>query len=70
MAVLLPVDGTTVYLWKYIPSLAASITFAILYFAACSLIGIRMYRTKTWFCTCFVVGCLSEPTHSLWRVFC
>ncbi|KAK9239234.1 RTA1 like protein-domain-containing protein [Lipomyces kononenkoae] len=70
MAVILPVAGTTVYLWKYIPSLAASAVFAILFFVATCLIGFRMYKTKTWFCTAFVIGCFMEIIGYCGRAFC
>ncbi|KAE9379719.1 RTA1-domain-containing protein [Stipitochalara longipes BDJ] len=60
MAVLEPYAGTAFYLWKYIPSIAASIAFAILYLITGSLIGFRMYKTKTWFCAAFVTGCFME----------
>jgi hypothetical protein len=64
MAVLKPYPGSTIYLWKYIPSLAGSIVFAITYLITGSLIGFRMYKTKTWFCAAFVVGCFSKTSHS------
>lgn len=72
MAVLEPYPGSTVYLWKYIPSLAGSIAFAILYLITGCLISFRMYKTKTWFCSAFVFGCFSTPAPSRFvrRFFC
>lgn len=60
MAVLEPVKGTTVYLWKYVPSLIASIVFIGFYFLVGCLISWRMYKTKTWFSSWFVSGCFSK----------
>ena len=60
MAVLEPVKGTTVYLWKYIPNLIASIVFIGFYFLVGCLISWRMYKTKTWFSSWFVSGCFSK----------
>jgi hypothetical protein len=61
MAVLDPIPGTTAYLWKYIPSLQASIVFAVLFLVMSCLLGLRMYKTRTWFCSAFVAGCISKP---------
>jgi hypothetical protein len=69
MAVLEPVQGTNIYLWKYIPSLAGSILFIILYLAMACLIGFRMYKTKTWFGPAFVIGCIRKPFYSPWYFF-
>lgn len=69
MAVLEPTKGTTFFLWKYIPSLAPSIAFAILYLLMTCLIGFRMYKTKTWFCSAFVIGGFSKPCRSPWCFF-
>ncbi|KAH6677697.1 RTA1 like protein [Halenospora varia] len=48
------------YLWKYIPSAPAAGIFAALFVIATIALGWRMYTTKTWFCTAFVLGCFFE----------
>ncbi|OKL57749.1 hypothetical protein UA08_07105 [Talaromyces atroroseus] len=45
-----------VYLWNYIPSLPAAITFAVLFGLATAAHGWRMIVTKSWFSLPFVVG--------------
>jgi hypothetical protein len=44
------------YLWNYLPSMAAAVIFILLFMVTTGLIWWRMFRTKTWFCTPFVVG--------------
>jgi hypothetical protein len=65
MGVLKSLEGTTYYLWHYVPSLVLSTAFAALYLAAGCLIGIRMYKTKTWFCSSFVIGCFCKLSYTL-----
>jgi hypothetical protein len=64
MAVLEPYKDTDYYLWKYIPSLVASIVFLTLYLIMACLIGFRLYKTKTWFCSAFVIGCWCKLSRS------
>ena len=56
MAQLKPVAGTDVYLWKYLPSLPAAITFMLLFTAVTSAHSWRMMKTQSWFCSAFTVG--------------
>jgi hypothetical protein len=62
MAVLEPYPGTTVYLWNYVPNLPAAIIFAVLYLTMSCLISLRMYKTDTWFCSAFAIGCFSKSS--------
>ena len=44
------------YLWRYVPSIAAAVIFAILFAAGAAVHTWRMVKTKTWFCIAFTVG--------------
>ncbi|KAF7959068.1 hypothetical protein EAE96_002585 [Botrytis aclada] len=59
MAILEPYRGDY-YLWNYIPSIAASIIFIILFIITTALHTWRLFKTKSWFCISFCVGCLFE----------
>ena len=60
MGELLPLNGGTYYLWKYVPNLAASIIFIVVWLILSALVAWRMFKTKTWFCSAFLIGCLSK----------
>lgn len=45
-----------VYLWAYLPSLPAAITFAMLFLILTIAHTWKMFRTKMWFCIPFVIG--------------
>ncbi|TVY52042.1 Protein RTA1 [Lachnellula cervina] len=47
-------------LWKYIPSLTASIIFMILFLLITCLHMWRICKYRTWFCTYFALGCFCE----------
>jgi len=47
------------YLWKYVPSLPAAIVFAILFCGITTLHLVRLWKSRLWFCTWFVLGGLS-----------
>lgn len=51
------------YLWKYLPSQALSILFAVLFVITTAGVAFRMARTKTWYVTVFCIGglCKSIP---------
>lgn len=51
-----PVDGTDVYLWKYLPSIPAASTFIVLFTGVTSVLCWRMVRARTWSCIPFFVG--------------
>ncbi|TVY59721.1 Protein RTA1 [Lachnellula suecica] len=48
------------YLWNYVPSMVGAVIFIILFFAATVFHVWRMFKTRTWFCIPFALGCLSE----------
>jgi hypothetical protein len=55
------------YLWKYLPSIPAAIIFLLLFITTTALHTYKMIKSKTWFCTVFVIGgfCTSpaNPPH-------
>jgi len=59
MAVLEPYKGDY-YLWKYLPSLPGSIAFILLFLIVVTLQGMKLYKTRAWFCTYFLVGCIRK----------
>ncbi|KAF5001600.1 hypothetical protein FGRMN_906 [Fusarium graminum] len=59
MPTLKPFKGDT-YLWQYLPSLPGAITFTILFVFITILHGLRMFRTKLWFCIPFFIGGICE----------
>ncbi|KAL2886228.1 Protein RTA1 [Ceratocystis lukuohia] len=48
------------YLWRYLPSQAAAALFLVLFTASFSYISWKTYKTRTYFCIVFAVGCLFE----------
>ena len=61
MTGLKPLQGHGGYhIWKYVPSVPATVTFALLWISMSGLLGWRMWKTKTWFCSAFMIGCLSK----------
>ncbi|KAK9368195.1 RTA1 like protein-domain-containing protein [Lipomyces kononenkoae] len=60
MVILEPVDGTDIYLWKYLPSIPAAIIFILLFTGITSTHCWRMVKTRSWFCSAFAVGGLSR----------
>ncbi|KAK7180429.1 RTA1 domain-containing protein [Paraphaeosphaeria sporulosa] len=60
MPELLPINGGTYYLWKYVPSVPASAIFAIAWLVIAALLSWRMHTTRTWFCSAFIIGCFIE----------
>jgi hypothetical protein len=63
MALLQPYKGVY-YLWKYVPSQAASITFIILFFIVTTLHFWRIFKLKSWFCLALVIGCVCKISPS------
>lgn len=61
MAQLKPWNGTKFYLWLYLPSMGASITFTILFMIGTAVIAFRIFRTRTWFSLAFMIGGLCKP---------
>ncbi|KAL7621123.1 hypothetical protein AAE478_008437 [Parahypoxylon ruwenzoriense] len=48
------------YLWKYLPSVAAAVVFAILFTTITGLHCYRLFKTKLWFCLPFIIGGIME----------
>ncbi|KAK5707596.1 hypothetical protein LTR97_000133 [Elasticomyces elasticus] len=48
------------YLWHYVPSLALSITFAVLFALATAVHGLKIFTSKLWFCLPFFFGGICE----------
>ncbi|MCJ1413704.1 hypothetical protein MMC32_000028 [Xylographa parallela] len=48
------------YLWRYIPSLPAAVTFAVLFGIVTTAHTWKMSKTRTWFCLPFVIGGVFE----------
>ncbi|KAF3073949.1 hypothetical protein CI102_11976 [Trichoderma harzianum] len=46
--------------YRYVPSVAAAVIFCILFLVATGLHLFQMFKTKTWFLTALVFGCLFE----------
>ncbi|KAH6869072.1 RTA1 like protein-domain-containing protein [Thelonectria olida] len=59
MAVLKAYKGE-IYLWLYVPSTPAAALFTALFILGTAYITWRMFKSRTWFCTAFVVGGLLE----------
>ncbi|KAM0551719.1 hypothetical protein ACHAPJ_008286 [Fusarium lateritium] len=59
MAKLQPYKGDS-YLWEYLPSLAGSITFTLLFTLITIIHGWKMFKSKLWFCIPFFIGGVSE----------
>ncbi|KAK3998041.1 RTA1 like protein-domain-containing protein [Cladorrhinum sp. PSN332] len=53
-------NGTGYYLWKYIPSLPATIVFAIIFLAITGLHIKKLFDFRTWYCVWFIIGGLME----------
>jgi hypothetical protein len=49
-----------VYLWKYVPNLAAAIAFTILFLFLTMVHGWVMWRARLWFCLPFFIGGICE----------
>ncbi|KAE8338225.1 hypothetical protein BDV24DRAFT_176828 [Aspergillus arachidicola] len=48
------------YLWLYVPSIGAAITFLLFYGIATIFHTYRLIKTRTWFCLPFVIGGIFE----------
>ncbi|KAK9368155.1 RTA1 like protein-domain-containing protein [Lipomyces kononenkoae] len=69
MVTLEPVDGTDIYIWKYLPSIPAAIIFIVLFTGVTSANCWRMVKTRLWFCSAFAVGGLFQMIGYPARVF-
>jgi hypothetical protein len=48
------------YIWHYLPSSIAAGIFAVLFAISLFALSWRMWRTRTWFCSAFVIGVFSK----------
>ncbi|KAF7554645.1 hypothetical protein G7Z17_g2780 [Cylindrodendrum hubeiense] len=48
------------YLWLYVPSTPAAALFTALFALGTAYISWRMFKTRTWFCTAFIIGGILE----------
>ncbi|KAF2103751.1 RTA1-domain-containing protein [Rhizodiscina lignyota] len=69
MTQLKPVDGTDVYLWKYLPSIPAAVIFILSFTGITSAHCWRMVKTRSWFCIPVAVGGLFQVIGYGTRVF-
>lgn len=67
MAELKPYKGGY-YLWLYVPSLGAAVSFLLLFSIATVLHIYRMINMRTWFCIPFVIGGICKYTVSVYTV--
>jgi hypothetical protein len=59
--ILLPYKNGT-YLYKYVPKLPLSATADGLWLIPTVYLSWRMRKTRTWFCSSFIAGCVSTYT--------
>lgn len=59
MAQLKPYKGGY-YIWHYVPSQAAGIVFAVAFALLTAAAMWRMFHTRTWYCSVFVIGGLCK----------
>lgn len=45
------------YLWRYLPSAAAAAIFLVLFMGSLLYISWKIWRTRTYFCIVFAIGC-------------
>ncbi|KAF4432132.1 hypothetical protein F53441_13851 [Fusarium austroafricanum] len=55
------------YLWQYVPSLAGSITFTVLFTLVSVSLGWKTHRSKTRFCIPFLIGGICEILGYIFR---
>ncbi|KAK6506247.1 hypothetical protein TWF506_011165 [Arthrobotrys conoides] len=70
MVELRPVDGTDVYLWKYLPSIPAAALFLVLFAIVTSVLCWRIIKSRTWFCIPFALGGIFQVAGYGVRIFC
>lgn len=65
MAQLKPIDGTTVYLWKYLPSIPLAAIAIILFTLTTIAHSYRILKSRYWFCILFLIGGLCTSIYSI-----
>lgn len=48
------------YLWRYPPSIPAAAIFLVLFMASFLCIVWKIWKTRTYFCTVFAIGCFRK----------
>lgn len=48
------------YLWRYSPSVAAAAIFLVLFMASFLCVVWKIWKTRTYFCTVFAIGCFCK----------
>jgi hypothetical protein len=51
-----PIDGTDIYLWKYLPSLWAAAALLAGFAITSTIILFRTIKSRAWFCIPFLLG--------------
>ncbi|KAL6915071.1 hypothetical protein FSST1_012831 [Fusarium sambucinum] len=49
-----------IYLWRYLPSAVAAVIFLILFLGSFLYISWKIWKTRTYFCIAFAVGCFFQ----------
>ncbi|KAK6524707.1 hypothetical protein TWF281_011607 [Arthrobotrys megalospora] len=70
MVELRPVNGSTVYLWKYLPSIPAAAIFLALFAIVTAAHIWRMCKARAWFCSAFAVGGIFQVIGYGIRIYC
>jgi hypothetical protein len=50
----------TYYLWMYVPSIPGSVIVTLLWAAIGAGLCWKMFKTRSWFCSAFVLGCFCK----------
>ena len=48
------------YVWHYVPSVTLSAIASLAWTVIGAALSWKMLKTRTWFCSCFIIGCLSQ----------
>ncbi|KAK6346117.1 hypothetical protein TWF730_010448 [Orbilia blumenaviensis] len=70
MVELRPVDGSDVFLWKYLPSIPAAALFLVLFAIVTAFHCYRIIKARTWFCTAFAIGGIFQVVGYGVRIYC
>jgi hypothetical protein len=48
------------FIWKYVPSVPLAVVALLLWLVVTGGVSWKMWRTRTWFCTCLIIGAFSK----------
>ncbi|KAH7317208.1 RTA1 like protein-domain-containing protein [Rhexocercosporidium sp. MPI-PUGE-AT-0058] len=48
------------YIWHYVPNVALSVVASVAWIGIGAALSWKMWKTRTWFCSCFAIGCFME----------